>query len=135
MFSKIFSFLSLIASIATFAVSGVFLVHRVESTLSVFPAILLLITTLTMVIICTFNHYNAVEDKERLPISLTLYQNDKVLFSRAQKVSISALRIIRQLLQEVRLTRMVRSYSFMLQMWMHNTPSSKQLRTGDMTCF
>ena len=32
-----------------------------------------------------FNHYNAVADKERLPISLTLYQNDKVLFSRAQK--------------------------------------------------
>ncbi len=31
------------------------------------------------------NHYNAVADKERLPISLTLYQNDKVLFSRAQK--------------------------------------------------
>ena len=64
MFSKIFSFLSLIASIAAFAVSGVFLVHRVESTLSVFPAILLLITTLTMVIICTFNHYNAVMSAE-----------------------------------------------------------------------
>ena len=34
-----------------------------------------------------FNHYNAVSDSERLPISLTLYQNDKVLFSRAQKDS------------------------------------------------
>ncbi len=33
------------------------------------------------------NHYNAVSDKERLPISLNLYQNDKLLFSRAQKDS------------------------------------------------
>ncbi|MBQ8783211.1 MAG: DUF4474 domain-containing protein [Clostridia bacterium] len=33
------------------------------------------------------NHYNAVKDSERLPISLTLYQNDKVLFSRPQKLN------------------------------------------------
>lgn len=32
-------------------------------------------------------HYNAVSDKEMLPISLTLYQDDKTLFSRAQKSS------------------------------------------------
>ncbi len=33
------------------------------------------------------NHYNAVSDGERLPISLTLYQNDKILFSRSQQPS------------------------------------------------
>ncbi len=31
------------------------------------------------------NHYNAVSDKERLLISLDLYQNEKLLFSRPQK--------------------------------------------------
>ncbi len=33
------------------------------------------------------NHYNAVKNNEMLPISLNLYQNDKLLFSRAQKNS------------------------------------------------
>ena len=60
MFSKIFSFTSLIVSITAFVISGAYYVYRVENRLSLFPAILLLVTTFSMVIICTFNYYNGV---------------------------------------------------------------------------
>ena len=62
--TKIFSFLSLIVSIAACALSGAYFVHRLNTNSTLFPAVLLIITTFVMFLICTFNHYNTIMQGE-----------------------------------------------------------------------
>lgn len=61
---KIFSFISLIVSVAAFLTAGAFYINRLENELPVYPVVFLLMTTLLIVVVCAINHFSSVDNTD-----------------------------------------------------------------------
>lgn len=60
MATKIFSLLSLIASIVAFVITAGFHTYRVDCSQPLLPTIMLMLGTFLMILVCTFNYYHVV---------------------------------------------------------------------------